>query len=69
MAPQHGAVLAAALLRLLRLSTAVLRCAECRVHRRDAVAGAAAPTEAENVRLVIQGPASGDRDETDRSQP
>lgn len=44
------------LLRLLKLSTAVLRHAECRVLREDAVAGAAAPEEAENVRLVIQRP-------------
>lgn len=44
------------LLRLLTLSTAMLWHAECRVLRGDAVAGGAAPKEAEDVRLITNDP-------------
>ena len=44
------------LLRLLKLSTAMLRRAECRVLRGDAMAREEAPKEAEDVRLISKGP-------------
>ena len=45
------------LLRLVKLSTAMLRRAECRVLRGDAVAREEASKEAKNVHLKSKGPA------------